>query len=151
MYRLFFLLMIIVALSACVTPVPYNTASGKMEMTFSGLEANKIKPLLINDMVNQGYTITQSTDYLVSFDRPLNDHLSGILFGSHYNGTPNERITYTIVPVNNGTRVIADLKIVTNPNSVHERITDMNRSQESLRVQGYLTMINYQCCRENGE
>lgn len=89
-------------------------------------------------MLNRGYNLTQDNQFTVSFDRPVENVLAAAMLGSSYDGTPNARVTYTIVEANGATRVIADMAIVTNPGSSFERRTPMSNSQDSVKIQEFL-------------
>jgi hypothetical protein len=59
----------------------------------------------------------------------------GAFLGSGYNATPNERVSFTLVPLGPNTRVIADISVVTNPGSALERLTPFNNGPGSERMQ----------------
>ena len=127
--------------AACVEPVEHSTASGKPEVLIDTQDTSAVKSEIVSYMINSGYSVTTNDEFTIAFDRPVDNAFAAVLLGSSYDSTPNARITYTIIEVNNGTRVIADSAIITNPGSAFERRTPMNNSQDSKRIQELLTQI----------
>lgn len=101
----------------------HHTPSGKVEATISGASPDDVKAALINEMLNRGYSITNDTSYMISFDRPVDNVFAAALLGSNYDSTPNARISYMLAKVGDATRVVADLAMITNPGSLFERRT----------------------------
>lgn len=132
-----------VFMSGCATPVIHNTPSGRPEVTINRTTRNEVGAQLTNEMLNRGYNITKQTDYMLAFDRPVDNIFAAALLGSRYDSTPNARITYTLTDMNNETRVVADIKIVTNPGSAFERLTNLTHGQDSIKIQELLNQIKY--------
>ena len=86
-------------------------------------------------MLDRGYIVTRESDYLVTFDKRIENVLAAALLGSRYDSTPNARVTYTIAKLQGRIRVIADLAVVTNPGSAFERLTNANANEGSLAIQ----------------
>lgn len=144
MKKQFILLVVVALLSGCATPVTHNTPSGRPEVTINGVPPNKVSARLTNEMLNWGYNIRKQSDNLIAFDRPTDNLMASALLGSRYDSTPNARITFMLAELGNSTRVVADLQIVTNPGSAFERLTNMNQSQDSRKIQEMLQRIKYQ-------
>lgn len=138
-------LLLLFAVASCATPVQHNTPSGKPEVTIESSDTGEIKSQLVNRMIDRGYTITRDTDYLIAFDRPVDAAggglMVGLLFGSRYDGTPNARISFTLSKMGDRVRVVADMRIVTNPGSAFERTTEVNQNADSLGVFDMLRSI----------
>ncbi len=128
-------------LAGCVEPTVHDTPSGRPEVTLSTKNHDAVRSALINRMLNKGYSITRDTGHSIAFDRPVDNALGAVLFGSQYDATPNARIVYTLAALGNATRVVADIAIVTNPGSAFERQTNMNGNQDSLQVQAMLESL----------
>ena len=139
MVRMTMVLLVCFSLAACASPVTHQTASGRPEVTIATTTVDAVKGALISAMVNGGYSITRDSDYLLAFDRPVDNVLAAALLGSEYDSTPNARISYTIAELRSRIRVVADLALVTNPGSAFERHTNMNTNQDSLKVRNYYT------------
>jgi len=73
-------------------------------------------------MVNGGFRITKDTSYELTFDKPVENIAVAVLMGSKYDSQPNARVSYTFAQVNDTTRVVADVAIITNPGSAFERL-----------------------------
>lgn len=128
-------------LAGCATPVQHQTASGKPEILVAGATPETVKPAVVNRMVSAGYRITKDTPYELAFDRPVENVAAAVLLGSKYDSTPNARVSYTIAGTGTGTRVVADLAVITNPGSAFERRTDFNGSQDTVKIQGVLDQV----------
>ena len=127
--------------AACATPVKHHTASGRPEVTIATTNVGAVKGALISEMVNRGYSITRESDFLVAFDRPIDNVWAAALLGSRYDSTPNARVSYTIARIQDAIRVVADLAIITNPGSAFERQTNMNANEDSRKIQGLLDRV----------
>lgn len=125
----------------CASPVVHNTPSGKVEVTINGVNTDAVKARLVNEMLNIGYSITQDTPHVITFDAPVENALGAILYGSEYDSTPNARISYTLVQAAMATRVVADIAVITNPGSPFERRRDFNHGQDSPTFQTILDRI----------
>jgi len=101
--------------TACTAVPPPATASGKPEVTIADASPDKVKPALVNQMVNAGFRITKDTSYELSFDKPTQNLAAAVLLGSKYDAQPNERVSYTFAPSGTSTRVIADIAMITKP------------------------------------
>jgi C-terminal processing protease CtpA/Prc len=128
--------------AACATVPPPATASGKPEVTISNSSPDKVKPVLVNKMINTGYRITKDTPYELTFDKPTQNFAVAALMGSKYDGVPNERVSYTFADVGGSTRVVADVAIITNPGSAYERRTDLNGGAYNYDLQIMLDDVN---------
>lgn len=133
---------LVLSLTACGTPQIHNTMSGKVEETFTQ-PPDQVKPQLIALMVQNRFNLTKDTPYMMSFDKPVDNIMASVLLGSRYDATPNARLAFTFIAVNNtGTRLIADFSIVTNPGSAFEQITPMNAGDDSAKIQIMLDSLS---------
>lgn len=128
-------------LIGCATPVKFDTLSGKPEVTIQGKVADQVGAKLADRMINNGYSISSSSKYLMVFEKPFESMGAALLFGSQYDTNPVARITYTIIEAETTTRVVTSLIAVTNAGSAFERTTIMNHSQDSLKYQDMLIEI----------
>ncbi len=128
----------LLGLVGCAAPVKHLTPSGKPEVTIQGTTPSKVGAYLTNEMLNLGYNITKQSDFLLSFDRPVDNAFAAAMLGSKYDSTPNARVSYTMAEVSGATRVVADLRFVTNPGSAFERFTDAYHNADSKKFQGLL-------------
>jgi hypothetical protein len=131
----------VLMLGGCGTPVTHATGSGKVEVAINGAAPEAIKAALVNKMLNSGYRITKDTAYEIAFDRPTDNIAVAVLLGSKYDAQPNARVSYFIASTPPLVRVVADIAIITNPGSGFEQRTEMNGSQDSVRVQALLDEI----------
>jgi len=135
------ILVCVIALAGCATPVKHATMSGKPEVTIHGASKSSVKERLVSEMVNRGYTPNKADDTILSFDRPITDAMASMFLGSGYDSQPNARIVYTLVKNKDAVRVIADCAVITNPHSAFERRSDMNQAQETTKIQAMLDSV----------
>lgn len=132
--------MLLPGLAACANHAQ-QTPSGRPERFFAGKQPDAVRAALVASLVNRGYSITRESQSLVSAQRETTSLAANVLLGSQYDPTVDARITYTLVSVNGGTRVVADLAFVTNAGSAFERVTDMRNSAASGEVQAILNAV----------
>ena len=78
---------------------------------------------LMSDMVSRGYNILGTQESQVAFRKDVTNFWAQVLLGSRFNGTPELRAYFNMVPMSGGVLVTADVRIVTNPNSGFENYT----------------------------
>jgi SPOR domain len=125
-------------LAGCGTPVRQNTASGRPEVTVHQVPADRVKAAIVNEMIDMGYRITKDSQFEIAFDRPTDNPVAAVLFGSKYDAQPNARISYSIAQMGNDVRVVADMAIITNPGSGFEQRTDVSDGADSPKIQEFL-------------
>lgn len=92
-------------------------------------------------MLNGGYRITKDTPYELAFDKPVQNFAVAVLMGSKYDSQPNARVSYSFAQLGSDTRVIADLAVITNPESAFERRTAVNAGVDAHDVQVLLDNV----------
>lgn len=137
----FCILLITLGLAACATPIKHDTASGKVEATIKGASKATVKDRLTDAMINKGYSVTKSDDTVISFDRPVDNPMAAMFFGSRYDSTPNARVTFNLISKKGMVRVVADCQLITNPGSAFEQKTNVNNNAETANIQGWLNGI----------
>ena len=128
-------------LISCATPVQHNTQSGRPEVTISGKVGEQVIAEISNLMINNGYNVKSSSNSLLVFEKPIEKFMASVLLGSNYDGTPYARITASVIESPSNTRVVLTFAAVTNPGSAFERITPMNQSQDTIAYQNRLNEI----------
>ena len=140
MAKVFILLSALLAMG-CADQVTHQTPSGKPEVTIAGRVGDQARALIAGRMVDAGYNMRSGSDSMLVFDKPNSTVMAAVLFGSRYAGTPNARITYTVIEAGAVTRVVASLAMITNPGSAFERASPMDASPDSQGVQNLLFEI----------
>ena len=95
---------------AATTPKISNTKTGKPEIVIHK-PARLIKPHLISDAVDRGFTLKKDSDYLIEFSRKPKigmESLTAGLQGNRYSNNTIE-LQYTLVETAGKTRVIATM------------------------------------------
>lgn len=129
---------ICLVLTACASPVEHHTMSGKVETTIPNTTIDDVAPRLINRMVDIGYLIKHTSAYQLVFEKPVENVMAAAMFGSRYDAQPVARLSYILTKRNDGTRIVMDAQVVTNPGSAHERTTDLNHNAETKKFQAML-------------
>lgn len=135
--------MLLLALAGCQS-TQLTTPSGRPEATYSA-PASVVRPVLVNVLVNNGFTIKKDSEYSLVVERRSTDLLVNVLLGSQWNPTTNSRLTLAVTEVNGQTRVVADMHVVTNPGTGFERLTPVGDNKANQEViAGYLEEVRRQ-------
>lgn len=107
-------LLIPVALMSCNATVERmaETPSGRPEVVISAPRA-EIANLIINESINEGYTIVSQTDFSIQMSRPLNsnENIAASLFVGNSYSNNSRWLTFTLTEVPEGIRVIISAEI----------------------------------------
>lgn len=114
-----------------------TTASGRPEVTVTA-PPEKVRATILNEAVNRRFTIKTDTVYSLVVEQPSKDFMMGLLLGSNWDPTVNVRVTFTFVPLEAQTRVIAEQVAVTNPGTAMERITPLTGQKAVDGLQAWL-------------
>ena len=126
MKKIIIVMLFSIVIFGCVTVQPLNTISGKPEVIINIEDKEKIKDSLVNSMMNEGFYLKTTNEYNLVFGKISNDIATSLLYGSRYDTSPELIVSFSIVKVNNGYRLIATLNVITNPGSAFERVTDLS-------------------------
>ena len=112
MKNLFLILILPFIIIGCAGNEPKisNTKTGNPEIVISK-PVKTIKPLLINDALDRGYSLVSDTDYALTFSRPPRaggESFALALQGNKYTQNSLE-LQYTLVETAGKTRVIAKM------------------------------------------
>ncbi len=133
------LLLCLLPLAACATPVQHNTASGKPEVIIKNVTKQEASDTLSNKLFDVCPNIVTADANKIVCEAPITDTMQQFLLHTDYDHQPIHRITFNFIKVNKkDVRVVADIAGVSNPNSAFERRHDMSRSQGSQQVQQML-------------
>jgi len=133
------LVVLLATFTGCVTPL--NTPSGRPEVTVTGATTNSVKGALINEMLNDGYVVKRSDENIVVCEKAMDNFAAQMLYGSNFNRQPNARITYNLIELGSSIRIVAQIEIITNPDSGLEQVTPLNNGKDANDVQNMLTRI----------
>jgi hypothetical protein len=117
-----------------------TTASGKPEATIKA-SAAAVKAKLLSLAMDQRFSVTKDTEYLLQMEKPSDNIGAAILLGSKYDSIPAKRVVFTFAPVGDSVRVVAALMFVTNPGSGFEQLTPTNAGEGVNRTQATLDEI----------
>ena len=133
-------LCLLLPVAACATPVTHNTPSGKAEVTIVGTSQDAVSSLLSERIADDCVNLEQEDNKVVC-EMPFQNEFAKMMFSSSYSQEPVGRITYNLIKVHHGIRVVADCAIVSNPNSRFENKHDCNQNQETNTIQARLNLL----------
>lgn len=107
------------------------------QVEIKDVDKKAVGEYLMSDMVLSGYNILSSLESQVAFRKDVTNIWAQVLLGSRFNGTPELRAYFNMVPMNGGVLVTADVRIVTNPNSGFEHYTVITNKE----WQQYLDLV----------
>jgi len=136
--------LLLLFVTACASPVQHNTPSGRPEVTIQNGDPNQIRGFLTNHMLNIGYRMTEDGANRLVFERDVENTWGAMLLGSRYDPTPAARVTYTLASTGSAIRVIADFAVVTNDGSAFERTTSLNNNVDTVQFQDMLNQMRNQ-------
>jgi len=126
------------------TPGSSSTQTSKPEVFVSGVNKKDVMNALVQAMEANGYILNNNTDFYMVFGKRVEDFTTVLLYGSSGGGAPELRIQYSISEVNKGTQVRANLWMVTNPGTEHERKQEWKRASDYQMVQNELNKVKTQ-------
>jgi len=104
-------------------------------VTVQGKVGKELRAEISNMMLNTGYNVKNSSESLMVFEKPVQNVLAAVLYGSQYDSSPAARVSYSIVETDYLTRVVASFAVVTNPGSAFERVTPMDNNPDTRGFQ----------------
>ena len=135
-------LLAIVLVSACVTPVQHNTASGKPEVTINTGNVAAVKEALITRMINMGYKLVRESDNQMVFDKTIDGAwMDATTILNPFDRTIGAtRVSYTFAVGSMAIRVVADAALVVKGSSIEQQI-ELNNYKDSLEFQEVLDQL----------
>lgn len=80
--------------------------------------------------VADSFEIREVNEYCIVLAKRNTSFGAALLFGSRYNTTPEERMTFTVIEVSGGIRIFATSAIVTNLGSAFEKTTQVEKAAD---------------------
>jgi len=120
----------LVAVSACMTMPPIQTASGQPEITLSNVDVQCVRSGFLNLLVNQRFAVKSATDLQIVAGKVTDNFSAALLLGTQFSGAPEDRITILFVPLaDSGLRVIVSEQYVSNAGTGFEKPTPIGQTQ----------------------
>jgi hypothetical protein len=117
---------------------PINTASGRPEVFIPNVAPQRVRAALIDRGIAGGWTLDKDTENTVSFVKKSDNALASVLLASNYDTNVMDRVRFTIIGINGGTKMYASEEFVTNHGSAFEKITPLNNNKNSRGLQNIL-------------
>lgn len=96
-------------------------ASKIYNVTLNNVDKKPAIDLMLDEIMSNGFNIISANDYQLLVKKDADDFWVRVFYGSRFNSTPEIRMNINFVQLDNNTRVAAEAKIVTNPNSAYEK------------------------------
>lgn len=120
---------------------PINTASGRPEIFIPNVAPQRVRSAVIDRAIGRAWTLDKETENTVSFVKKADNALVSVLLASNYDTNVMDRIRFTIIGTNGGTKMYASEEFVTNHGSAFEKITPLNNNNNSRALQNILESL----------
>jgi membrane-associated protease RseP (regulator of RpoE activity) len=109
-----------------------DTPSGVPEIQIRA-DKKHVIDFIASQLSSGGATIKSVNDYSLVAEIPAKSMGAALLFGSRFNGTPNERATFNFSQTADLTHIRVRYEMVTNPGSGFENATDLSATAVALQ------------------
>src|ERR1700731_88359 len=131
-----------VSFVACATQgPPLKTASGRPEVLIAGVAPQKVRAVIIDRGAAHGWTLERETDNSIAFTKRTDNVMASVLVGSAYDPNVIDRVRFTTIALNGGTKVYASEEFVSNHGSAFEKVTPLQNNTNSNNLQRMLESI----------
>jgi len=120
-----------------------NAPSRRPEITVTGTDSKLVGLKLTEEMRTFGYSIREQSDHSIVFEKQITDPKVAVLFGWRYDMHPRSRVSYMFLEQDGTVRVVADLKVITNPDSRFERVAEAAQHPDSTSIEEVLRRVEY--------
>lgn len=131
----------LMALTACQTveTVAHDTPSGRPEVTFPNISTQDVRSLLINENVDEGFILVESSSNVLEFKKPPERQKIHFYYSDFpHTRYPNIRVIYNIFEGQGGTRTVASVWSVGSPGTINEYKIGLNDRPISKEVQQFM-------------
>ncbi|HCO95503.1 MAG TPA: hypothetical protein DIU00_16405 [Phycisphaerales bacterium] len=136
-------LVLCLLLTGCAITNRDITPSERQEITVTGTDPIFIGMKLKDEMLKLGYSIREQSGHSIAFEKQITGWTGAMRPEGRYNMQPNSRVTYTLIEQNKTVRVVADLKIITYPDSRFERVADTVQHPDSTSIKEILWQVEH--------
>jgi len=136
----------LILLTGCATTQSLHTPSGRPEVTINTTDRSKIKSVILNELMNAGFTLISESEYGLIFSAPMKG-FGGVMYqallGNAYSSQPEWNIRINMAALNNKTRVVAQAVVRMQNAFGREDVNDMTGGKVALQLQQLLEKIKY--------
>jgi hypothetical protein len=111
--RFIFAALACLMLGACITSGA-QTPSGSPEIVVRGAKPDRVKAALVNAALNRRLQMKSDSTNMVVFERETSNAAASILLSTRMSGAPVDRMSFTLVEIPEGTRIVAVAGFVSN-------------------------------------
>ena len=129
-------------LSACASPVKYDTPSGKPQGRFPGVGIDRVSQELIRRMTNVGGTLVQQTPNQLIFQKKAEGTMVAVVFGTNYDRDVYAQLRFTLYQTGDATEVVGECAMVSNAGSAFEKQSDWTHSKDCSSMQVMLDQLS---------
>ncbi len=135
--------------TACATGTPIQTASGRPDVTMHNVDVACVKAGFLNGLLNDGYTVRESTDTRIVVGRPSRNTMANVLLSTGYSGSPEERVIVTMVTNGNDLRVVFEGAYVSNQGTAFEKVQPIGATQaDQEKVEAMRARAERSCAKK---
>jgi hypothetical protein len=120
----------------CETGPPLTTTSGRPEVFIANAAPGRVRAAIIDRGMSRGWTLERETENTITFVTKSNNVMASVLLSSNYDPNVMDRLRFTTISVNGGTKVYATEELVSNHGSAFERVTPLQNNKNSNALQG---------------
>ena len=135
------LLLLCLALTACVAAPPIETASGRPEVFVDGVDTEQTQARILQAFMQRGWMVKSESKSQLVFWRENEDVLANALLGSRYDPTTTFEARIVISAMNGGSQVYAQAALITNEGSAFESRSDLSKGKGGYDLWQFLLQI----------
>lgn len=132
-------LLLVLILSGCAQSIQPNTPSKRPEVCIRASQ-EIVAAEIAGKALDRGYRITEQTTMMIVAEKDAEGMLE-LLYASQFNASPIVRATFNLVKTASCMRVVANLFVISNPNSGYQKIHPMNDAGNYSAAQAWLDDI----------
>ncbi len=133
---------VVLGLASCATWQGFNTPTGQSGVTIRGVTKQQVSDVLQERLFNRGWKIETVNDRTVIASKQRRNNATGSQIGSRSDSVTDGRVTYNLLDVKGGIRVVAKLEIIMNPGTESEQVTDATNTESGANMRDTLREIS---------
>ena len=134
-----------VCAAACVPPASLSGPPARETAWWTSRD--EVKNVIVQQMVDDGYTVKATTDFSLTFEKPASG-LMNALYSSEWNHQAVYRVVFNVVPGGADTvHITGAVAVVTNPGSGFEQAQDVS-GREGGKIASFLVCVKFVAMRQ---
>jgi hypothetical protein len=117
---------------------------GRPEVFIPGVSPKRAQAAIIDRAMARGWTLENQTENSVAVTKPTDNMMASVLLGSAYDPNVIDRVRFTTIELNGGTKVYGTEELATNHGSAFERVTPLQNNKNFNGLQSMLENLKRQ-------